>query len=138
MYNEYKIKYGVPQKDDLLITGVGTIGKLYVVKEDERFYFKDGNIIWLKTLNLVNSQFVKQLFKTRIIQKQIEDNASITTVGTYTIDSAKKTSIPFPSKEEQTKIANFLSAIDEKINRTENQIQKTQEWKKGLLQQMFV
>ena len=50
----------------------------------------------------------------------------------------KAEKILFPCFQEQTKIANFLSAIDEKINRTENQIQKTQEWKKGLLQRMFV
>ncbi len=42
------------------------------------------------------------------------------------------------SFEEQTKIANFLSSIDEKINQTQTQIQQTEIWKKGLLQQMFV
>lgn len=43
-----------------------------------------------------------------------------------------------PCLEEQTKIANFLSAIDEKTNQCQAQIVNTEVWKKGLLQQMFV
>ncbi len=43
-----------------------------------------------------------------------------------------------PSTPEQTKIANFLSAIDDKINHCQSQIEKMDVWKKGLLQQMFV
>ena len=47
--------------------------------------------------------------------------------------------ITIPSNlEEQTKIANFLSAIDQKIEVTEQQIEQAKQWKKGLLQQMFV
>lgn len=42
------------------------------------------------------------------------------------------------SFEEQTRIANFLSSIDEKINHCQKQIEKTEVWKKGLLQKMFV
>lgn len=42
-----------------------------------------------------------------------------------------------PSYEEQTKIANFASVIDDKINHCKGQIEKTEIWKKGLLQQML-
>ena len=42
-----------------------------------------------------------------------------------------------PSLPEQTAIANFLSNLDEKINQTQRQIEKTEMWKKGLLQKMF-
>lgn len=43
-----------------------------------------------------------------------------------------------PSVSEQKKIASFLSAIDEKIDKNEDQIRKMELWKKGLLQQMFI
>jgi type I restriction enzyme S subunit len=46
--------------------------------------------------------------------------------------------ISVPNHGEQTKIGNFLSAIDDKINHCQAQIEKTEVWKKGLLQQMFV
>jgi type I restriction enzyme, S subunit len=58
--------------------------------------------------------------------------------GNLSADIIKSLTIPIPSLPEQTKIANFLSSLDEKINHTETQIQQTQTWKKGLLQKMFV
>ena len=44
----------------------------------------------------------------------------------------------FPCHEEQIKIANFLSALDKKTNHCQSQIEKTEQYKKGLLQKMFV
>ena len=50
----------------------------------------------------------------------------------------KKELIAVPTLPEQTKIAQFLSALDRKIAAMDGQIEKTKEWKKGLLQRMFV
>ncbi len=51
----------------------------------------------------------------------------------------KKIDMIFPSSiEEQTKIADFLSSIDSKIEQTQKQLGSTKEFKKALLQQMFV
>ena len=57
--------------------------------------------------------------------------------GNLSADIIKSLIIPHPSLPEQVKIANFLSAIDEKISHCSAQIEKMEAWKKGLLQQMF-
>ena len=50
----------------------------------------------------------------------------------------KKIYLQLPNLEEQKKIANFLSAVDNKIDLVSTQIENTKAFKKGLLQQMFV
>ena len=46
--------------------------------------------------------------------------------------------IPVPSNVEQQKIANFLTALDEKITAEKSKLTAAKKWKKGLLQRMFV
>ena len=46
--------------------------------------------------------------------------------------------LPYPSIEEQTKIANFLTAIDDKITNNQTQLNAMKQYKQGLLQQLFV
>lgn len=53
-------------------------------------------------------------------------------------NAIRKVTFQIPCLEEQTKIANFLSAIDRKIEVVAQQIEQAKQWKKGLLQQMFV
>jgi type I restriction enzyme S subunit len=107
MYNEYSKKYGIPKAGDIMVTGVGTLGICYLVKSEDKFYFKDGNIIWLKTKGNVNSRYVEYAFKSDFLRKQIDDSVGAT-VGTYTIIKAKSTKIPVPPLPEQQRIVSIL------------------------------
>ena len=137
MYDLYKTKYGVPKENDLLVTGVGTIGILYRVKNNEKFYFKDGNIIWFKNKNFVLSKFIEQLFKTSIIKKQILGSSPITTVATYTIDTAKKTTVYLPPLPEQNQIVAVLETWDGYLEKLSRKIEIKKKVKKGLMQKLL-
>jgi len=51
----------------------------------------------------------------------------------------EKIKISIPSSiNEQTKIANFLSSVDSKIEQVGKQLDESKQFKKALLQQMFV
>ncbi|EHU4841003.1 restriction endonuclease subunit S [Vibrio parahaemolyticus] len=47
-------------------------------------------------------------------------------------------SMPYPTKVEQDKIVCFLSVLEQKISLATSELEKAKEWKRGLLQQMFV
>lgn len=77
------------------------------------------------------------LMKSRDVRLQIMTIAQGTKVLSISANRLSNISISVPCLQEQTKIANFLSAIDDKVGYTTTQIEKTQRWKKGLLQMMF-
>jgi type I restriction enzyme S subunit len=107
MFNQYSAKYGIPAEGDMMVTGVGTLGVCYVVQKHDRFYFKDGNIIWLKKKTETDSRFVEYAFQSDYLRKQIDDSVGAT-VGTYTIVKAKNTLIPLPPLPEQERIVGIL------------------------------
>ncbi len=87
----------------------------------------------------IDEIFFKYYFKTPGYIKRLTKNLEGIRDGkmiSYKYFSEVK--LPCPSINEQAKIANFLSSIDKKINQCSSQIEKTELWKKGLLQQMFV
>lgn len=51
-YKEFKRKFGVPKIGDILITAVGTLGNVNLITSNLKFYFKDGNLIWIKNIKI--------------------------------------------------------------------------------------
>jgi len=138
LFSEISEKYGLPAEGDFLVSGVGTLGISYQVQAQDRFYFKDGNVLWFKLKGGIVSTFFKYCFEADEIQNQILGQASISTVGTYTIQNAKVTKFPCPSKiEEQQKNADFLASLDELIILEAQQLDTLKTHKKGLMQQLF-
>lgn len=117
MFQDYSKKYGAPQAGDLMVTGVGTLGICYLVKSNDRFYFKDGNIIWLKKISRnVDSRFIKYLFEDDFVKNQISANATGGTVGTYTITGANNTIIPLPPLDIQKQIVSRIEEEQQIVN----------------------
>lgn len=140
MFEKYSAKYGAPQEGDIMVTGVGTLGICYVVKKDDKFYFKDGNIIWLKRNSDINTKYIEYAFKSELLRKQI-DNSVGATVGTFTIIKAKNTFVPVPSLTEQQRIVKILDEAFEKINKVksnaEKNFQNSKEFFETYLQNIF-
>ena len=137
LYNQYIHQYGSINKNDILITGVGTLGKVYVVKENDRFYFKDGNIIWLQAKHDFSSIYLKYQYDMPALINQVFGNAGGSTVATYTITNAKTTKVPVPPLPEQQRIAEALSDVDGMISSLEKLVAKYKSIKTACLQQMF-
>lgn len=140
MYKEYWEKYWLPKKNDIMVTWVGTIWICYLVKDNDKFYFKDGNILRFKNKwKDVNSRFVEYFFKTDLLKNQIQNFWSV--VQTLTIQKAKEVEIPLPPLKTQKAIVAKLDQIFAELDQTKSGIQKnldnTDELRKSALNQAF-
>ncbi|AJK15350.1 restriction endonuclease subunit S [Yersinia pseudotuberculosis] len=137
VYNGLSEKIGKVTKDDLLITGGGSIGIPYLVPNDDPLYFKDADLLWLKNNKKFNGYFLYTFFFSAPFKKHIKSISHTGTIAHYTIEQAKATPINTCYDEEQTQIGNYFQKLDSLINQHQQKHDKLSNIKKAMLEKMF-
>ena len=132
IYKNYNLKDG-----DILLSVVGTIGRVAIFKDYYESYAFQRSVAFMRFKKAL-PEFIYQLFLAKDFQNELLVRQVVSAQPGIYLGDLSKIEIKLPCLAEQTKIANFLSAIDQKIEVVAQQIKQAKQWKKGLLQQMFV
>ncbi|WP_121296595.1 restriction endonuclease subunit S [Helicobacter pylori] len=126
LFLEYKTKYSFPKKGDVLISASGTIGRA-VIYDGKPAYFQDSNIVWIDNdETLVKNDFLFYAYSN------VKWNTEHTTILRLYNDNFRNTLIPLPPLNEQSAIANILSALDNYLHALRALILKKESVKKAL------
>ena len=122
------------------MSAVGTIGEILVIENENRFYFKDGNIVWFKDFNDVNSFYLKYLLRTFV--EKLKSLAKGAAYSALTIEKIKEYEIYIPNTlEEQRKIVIQLDQLQEQTNlfvtKYQQKLANLEELKKSILEKAF-
>ncbi len=110
LFDEFS-KTGIPQPGDLMVTAVGTLGKAYVVKPEDHFYYKDASVICFENYGQILSEYLKYVMQSEMMASQIRSNSSGTTVATLTMVRMKEYLFPLPPLAEQKRIVAKLEEM---------------------------
>ena len=110
-FKALKETYGVPKKGDLLISAVGTIGTIWIVNGEFEFYFKDGNLIQIKSSDHFNSVFMKYLLN-ELIANYKKEMSTGTAYSALTIVGLKKMLVYDVPLKLQNEFATFVKQVD--------------------------
>lgn len=131
LFEEYKGKFSYPNKGDILLSASGTIGRI-VEYDGEEAYFQDSNIVWLSHDESVCNKFLKVLYP--VIRW---DGIEGSTIQRLYNDNFLKTRFMMPSVEEQEKIGEYFSRLDNLITLHQRKYDKLVKVKKSMLEKMF-
>lgn len=109
LYNEFA-KSGVPQSGDIMITAVGTLGKTYIVRKGDKFYYKDGSVLCIENRNGIDPRYIEMFISSSHFKEQYIWESQGTTVATLTMDRINSYSFVLPPLNEQKRI---VSKVDE-------------------------
>ena len=124
------------ERGEIILANSMSFGKSYLLQIEGCIY--DGWFVLREYEKSFDKEFLLQVLNSEFLQRQYFRLSTGGVVQNISSDIVYSTLLFCPSLLEQQKIANFLSGIDGKIEQANRELVKTQEFKKGLLQQMFV
>lgn len=137
-YDELKQSGLVPVANDILVTSRGTLGRCYIVKEEDSFYFQDGMISWLSNYSeMITPLYLQYLFMMSGFRKQIDNMQAGSTIAYLSIAMLKKLKVMVPSKELQSDFSNFVSQVDNTKANIQKSLEKSQLLFDSLMQEYF-
>ena len=110
LYKEFSTS-GVPMPGDLMVTAVGTLGKVYVVKDGDLFYYKDGSVLCINNRYNLNPLYLKYVIGSPMFINQFVGESQGTTVATLTMVRFNDYLMPIPPLREQERIVKSIAAI---------------------------
>jgi type I restriction enzyme S subunit len=131
-YSKHKIEL-TPQT--ILISINGTIGNLAFYNNEKVVLGKSA--CYLNLNQNENKYFVFNLLQTSKIKLHFDKELTGSTIKNLSLTTIKNTKAYFPTLPEQTKIANFLTAVDDKITLLTKKADLLSQYKKGVMQQIF-
>lgn len=138
-YANIERQFGAPRVGDLLLTTRGTYGVPYVYKENDCFYFADGNITWFKDFNeSLNSKYLYYWFQSYEGYQKVDAIAKGTAQKAVPITTLKQLELYTPIIDLQNKIVNILSAYDSLIENNQKQIKLLEEAVQRLYKEWFI
>ncbi|MEA5617067.1 restriction endonuclease subunit S [Cronbergia sp. UHCC 0137] len=140
-FREIEKNFGSPNEGDILISSVGARSGIpyRVKKEDGKFYFKDGNLIWIKDFTEnINSVFLLYWLKSNIGQENLESIMIGSAQPALTIDGISNLFINLPNIKLQKSIADVLSCLDAKIENLRRQNETLEQIAQTLFKHWFI
>ena len=111
-YNKLSDDDGKVREGDIIISATSTIGKCYLIKKGDRFYYKDADILRLRKQKEINCSYFMYAFNMPTIAMQVEESIGKTTVGHFLISKAQNIKIPMPPIELQVQFESILHQAD--------------------------
>ena len=119
-YTELKRAGLVPVTGDILVTSRGTLGRCYIIQDEDCFYFQDGMISWLSNYSEeITPLYLQYLFTMSGFRKQIDNTQAGSTVAYLSIAMLKKLQVMVPDKALQEQFAAFVAQTDKSKYRQE-------------------